>query len=280
MLNFYNKFPQISKKQRKFFKPNFIIHFSFIYLMITNTMKKLILILISIKCLICCHPKNAEESLSKKNSKSKYYTKLDTVVITTETDDTIKYSQKKFNELIDNHPEFIDDFPENPDRLYFCFGNNAEFGSEVGQDYYYTLYSYFLKQRNGIDKHAEQRKKLIVIFSNINSIFGYVAYGGTYFVHQQNRIPGYAEYLIYLGSTDKEKENNKDPYDISKQKKLYMQTLRQIIEDENKIDFESPGQNKIERIKKMNALVDQIDHLITNSYYLRSAQYFHYQYYP
>ncbi|AYZ13616.1 hypothetical protein EGY05_17445 [Chryseobacterium arthrosphaerae] len=95
MLNFYNKFPQISKKQRKFFKPNFIIHFSFIYLMITNTMKKLILILISIKCLICCHPKNAEESLSKKNSKSKYYTKLDTVVITTETDDTIKYSQKK-----------------------------------------------------------------------------------------------------------------------------------------------------------------------------------------
>jgi F0F1-type ATP synthase membrane subunit b/b' len=76
-----------------------------------------------------------------------------------------------------------------------------------------------------------------------------------------------------------DKENDTDQYDISKQKKLYIQTLRQIIEDESAIDFESLGQNKIDRIKKMNALVDEIDHLITNSYDLRCTQYFHYQYY-
>ena len=240
-------------------------------------MKKVFLILFSIESLICCTSKNVEEDTSGKNPDSRFYTKLDTVAITTENDDTIKYSKKQFNELIDKHPEFVSDLPENPDRLYFCFSNNAEFGSEAGQDQYYTLYAYFLKQRNGIEKYAAKRKKLTTIFSNINSIFGYVAYGGTYFGHQGYRIPAYAEYLVYVLSLDK--ENDTDQYDISKQKKLYIRALRQIIEDESAIDFESLGQNKIDRIKKMNVLVDEIDHLITNSYDLRCAQYFHYQYY-
>lgn len=38
-------------------------------------------------------------------------------------------------------------------------------------------------------------------------------------------------------------------------------------------------EEKIDRIKKMNALVDEIDDLITNFYYLRCTQHFHYQYY-
>ncbi len=220
-----------------------------------------------------------KQDASKRSVNSKYYTKLDTVMITTSVDDTIKYNKKNFNELIDKHPEFFQDFPENPDKFYFCFGNSAEFGSEAGQDYYYTLYTYFLKQRNGFEKYTEQRSTLIHIFSNINSIFGHIAYGGTYFGHQQKRIPAYAEYLIFLLSLDQEKANSLDHYNISKQKKLYIQSLRQVIEDENKINIETVGQNKIDRLKKMNALVDEIDHLITNPYYLHYAQYFHYQYY-
>ncbi|MCS4303489.1 hypothetical protein [Chryseobacterium sp. BIGb0232] len=240
-------------------------------------MKKIFLIMLSLGSLICCNPKNPDTS--KRSANSKYYTKLDTVRITTETGDNFKYSKKNFNELIDKHPEFFYDFPENPDKFYFCFGNNAGFGSEAGQDYYYTLYTYFLKQRNGIEKYKEQRRTFIRIFSNINSIFGYIAYGGTYFGHQKKRIPAYAEYLIFLFSLDQEKANSQDRYDISKQKKLYIQSLRQIIEEENKIDFETAGQEKTDRIKKMNALVNEMDHLITNSYYLHYAQHFHYQYY-
>ncbi|NIF04111.1 hypothetical protein F3J23_01550 [Chryseobacterium sp. Tr-659] len=242
-------------------------------------MKKNFITLLSLGCLACCNPKKTEQEASEKNANSKYYTQLDTIIITTNTDDTIRYTKKGFNALIDKHPEFFNDLPDNPDELYFCFGNNAEFGSEVGQDRYFTLYSYFLKQRNGIEKYTEQRQKLINIFSNINSIYGYIAYGGTYFSHQDMRIPGYAEYFLYLYSLDKENQDNADPYDISKQKALYIQSLRQIIEDESKIDFESLGQAKIDRTKKMNTLVDEIDQLITSSYYLRCAQYFHYQYY-
>lgn len=242
-------------------------------------MKKIFLILLSIESLICCNPKNIDKGSSKRTVNSKYYTKLDTITITKEVDDVIKYEKKSFNELIDKHPEFFQDWPENPDKFYFCFGNNTEFGSEAGKDHYYTLYTNFLKQRNGFEKHTEQRRTLIHIFSNINSIFGHIAYGGTYFGHQGKRIPAYAEYLIFLSSIDKEKESDIDHYDISKQKKLYIQTLRQIIEDENSIDFQSVGKEKIDRIKKVNLLVDEIEQLITSSYYLRSAQNFHYQYY-
>lgn len=241
-------------------------------------MKKIFLILLPLGSLICCNPKNINKDSSERSVNSKYYAKSDTVTITTDTGDTIQYDKKKFNTLIDKHPELFQDFPESPDKFYFSSGS-TDFASEAGQDRYYALYTYFLRQRNGIEKFHKQRRTLIDIFSNINSIFGHIAYGGTYFGHQIKRIPAYAEYTISLSSISLEKENNMDHYDISKQKKLYIQSLRQIIEDENKIDFETVGQEKINRIKKMNEIVDKIDHLITNTYYLRCAQHFHYQYY-
>ncbi|WP_160136202.1 hypothetical protein [Chryseobacterium sp. c4a] len=241
-------------------------------------MKKIFLILLSIESLICCNPKNIDKGSSKRPVNSKYYTKLDTITITTEIGDTIRYDKKKFNTLVDKHPEFFQDFPESPDKFYFCSGN-TEFASEAGQDRYYILYTHFLKQRNGFEKYKEQRKTLNEIFSNINSIFAYAAYGGTYFGHQEKRIPAYAEYVIFLSSISLEKKNSLDHYDISQQKQIYIQSLRQIIEDENKIDFETVGQEKIDRIKKMNGFVDEIENLITNTYYLRCAQQFHYQHY-
>lgn len=171
---------------------------SFLYLTINYSMKKVFFILLSIESLMCCNPKKIDQNSSEKTVNSKYYTKLDTVTIITEIGDTIKYDKDKFNTLIDKHPEFFQDLPENPDQFYFCFGNNAGFGSEAGQDHYYTLYTYFLRQRNGIEKYKEQRKAFIHIFSNINSIFGHIAYGGTYFGHQEKRIPAYAEYLVFF----------------------------------------------------------------------------------
>ena len=242
-------------------------------------MRKKFSILLPLLFIACQNPNNNDQKNSHKHPGSKYYTQLDTITIPTDMGGPILYSKKSFNDLIDRHPEFFNSFLETPDKLYFCYGNNSEFSSEVGQDQYYTLYAYFLKQQNGLDKYAEQRKKLITIFSNINSIFGYVAYGGTYFTHQYTRIPAYVEYLVYLLSIDKEKENSPDKYNISQQRKLYIETLRQIIEDENKVDFESMGQEKVDRMKKMNLLIDEIEQLITNSYYLHSAQNFHFQYY-
>lgn len=216
------------------------------------------------------------ESQKIKNLNSKHYTTLDTVVIRNENDFLLKLSRQDFNKIIDNHPEFFDEIIQSPDITYRNFG--SDFSSEAGQDQYYNLYAYFLAQKNGIEKNARHRKKLIRIYSAINSIFGYLANGGTFFGHQQSRLVADAEYAVYLHS-ESDNSQSKDEYDVSKQKKLYIQSLRQRIDDEVKIDKESTAKEKIERIQELNGFVNEIDLLITNLFYLRCAQHFQYNYY-
>jgi hypothetical protein len=206
---------------------------------------------------------------------SKYYTQLDTILIKTETGETLKYAKADFNSIVDNHAEFFSIYPQNP-ALAYC-NNEKEFVSEVGQDTYYMLYAYFLKQKNGVKKFAKQRQKLIDIYSNINLLFQHFEYGGTYFSHQYQRILGYAEFSIYL--LPKEEEDITKTYDISKQKELYIKSLLQLIEDESRIDNNSLGQEKFERTKKLRKIVNELDKLITDNFYLRRAQNFHYEYY-
>lgn len=214
---------------------------------------------------------------SNRPDNSRYHTTQDTVIIATEIGDTLKYTKADFNSIVDKHPEFFQTYPENPDQVYYNDKDKEEFGGEVGQDSYYEVYAYFLKQKNGIEKYAQQRKRLIDIYSNINSLFGHFEYGGTYFGHQSRRILGYAEYSIYL--LPKKKEDFEKNYDITKQKELYIKSLRQLIADESKIDFNTLGNNKIERNKELNKLVDDLDRLIADNFYLRRAQEFHYGHY-
>lgn len=245
------------------------------------------LLLISTFGLLACNhqpqqpidtPAKVEES--SKTGNSKYYTEKDTITIATEIGDTLQFSKATFNSIVGRHPEFFQNFPENPDQAYHNNTGKNEFDSEAGQDTYYELYAFFLKQKNGIEKYAQQRKKLIDIYSNINSLFGHFQYGGTYFGHQSRRISGYAEYSIYL--LPKKKEDIEKSYDITKQKELYIKTLRQLIDDESKIDFNTLDNNKIERAKELNRIVDELNNLITDNFYLRRAQefqYSHYEYY-
>ena len=218
-------------------------------------------------------------STTHKSKNSEYYTLKDTVLITTERNDTLRFSKNEYNRIIDKHPEFFQEYPENPDQLYYNGNDSEEFASEAGQDTYYTLYAYFLKQRNGVKEFAQERQKLIDIYSNINSLFGHFEYGGTYFGHQYRRILGYAEYSIYLLA--KTQNNISKTYDISKQKKLYMNSLRQLIDDESTIDQNYLGNEdeRIKRTKKLNKIVDELDTLITDNFYLRRAQEFHYGHY-
>ena len=199
------------------------------------------------------------------------------LLIATEIGDTLRFSKKEFNRIVDEHPEFYGEFAYNPDYLYHHNGNGVDFGSEQGQDVYYALYAYFLKQKNGIEKFAEQRKRLIEIYSHLNSLFSHFQYGGTYFGHQQLRILGYAEYSI--GLYPKNGENFEKPYNIEKQKELYIKSLRQLIADESSIDFETLGNAKVERTKQLNKIVDKLDKLIRNIFYLRRAQAFQYNNY-
>jgi hypothetical protein len=210
---------------------------------------------------------------TKPPGKSSYHTSKDTLVIT-ERGDTVSYSKEEFNSIVDAHPELYSDEVRDPDLIYYNSPTDIRFASEAGQDGYYELYARFLKKRNGIQRYAERRKKLIAIYENINGIYGELQQGGTYFGHQYYRISGYAEYSVYLYKIS---ENNLEKtYDISKQKSLYIRSLRQLIEDEIS-PFAKPGLKK-----EMNSWVNDIDKAITDNFYLRRAQefqYSHYQYY-
>lgn len=219
-----------------------------------------------------------KQMMINKPDKSKYYTSKDTLRITNEIGDTFIYTKQQFNQLVDNHPELTDEFTEEPDRVYYRFGNNAEFGSEVGQDKYYELYAYFLKQKNGVGKYDAQRKKLIDIYIAINALFQRLQYGGTYFGHQYARLLGYAEYSVYLYK-EAEEERFYKTYDVAKEKKLYIESLRQLVRDEEQIDVENSPSEKAVRSKELNGMVDELDKAITSIFYLRSAQEFHYHYY-
>jgi hypothetical protein len=212
--------------------------------------------------------------------KSKYYTTKDTLLISTEVGDTSKYSKEEFNTIVDNHPELYRDNVQGPDPTYYCQTDKKGFNSEVGQDEYYMLYAYFLKQKNGVDKYADRRKKLIAIYSNINSLYQHFQHGGTYFGHQTSRILGYAEYSVYLYKSYEDRLSK--TYDIGKQKALYIQSLRQLINDEIQADGETLEQDKAKRKQNLNAIIDAIDKELIDNFYLRRAQEFqyeHYQYY-
>jgi hypothetical protein len=231
----------------------------------------------------------SKPSVAFNNSKTQYYTIQDTLIITTETGDTFRYDSASFNKIIDNFPALYRQDTRDPDETYFgteiwkdVVDKNGKtvhltFGSEAGQDGYYILYAYFLKQKNGIVNQRERRNKLIDIYSNINSLFGNFQYGGTFFGHQSYWLLAYAEYSVYL-YIQNEKFISKT-YDISKQKALYIKSLRQLIEDESKIDPNTLGQDKIKRNKELNLIVDKIAGDITDNYYLRRTQQFHYDHY-
>lgn len=227
-------------------------------------------------------PVAKEDPLPAKSGRSQYYTTLDSVKIEVDGD-AWYYSRQEYNGIVDDHPGFFESIVEYPDDLYYAGMHSGEpsfspeFGSEAGRDEYYVLYSHFVKKQQGDARYRECRKKLISIYNDINSLFGQFQYGGTYFGHQQYRIPAYAEYSVYLyrsGENYREKT-----YDITKQKQLYIQSLRQLINDESTIDQNVYGEEKTERTKEMKKTVDRLERSITDVFYLRRAQEFHYRHY-
>ena len=216
------------------------------------------------------------EYCDKSKDRSEYHTTQDSVFIATYFGETLKYSKEEFNMIVDNNPVFLTEYTRDPDQTHECNASDMRFLGEAGQDEYYVLYAYFLQQRNGIDEYAQRRKTLIDIFFNTNSLFSHLNHGGTYFGHQSYRILGYVEYAIYLLKENKYYEI----YDITKQKAFYIESLRQLILDKIEADdFSFSAEAKEKRIEDINEYVDELDKLITDIFYLRQAQEFHYRHY-
>ncbi|HUH26062.1 MAG TPA: hypothetical protein VLY87_05510 [Flavobacterium sp.] len=219
---------------------------------------------------------DATKFVDKEFNPEKYYTTKDSVLLASFLGDSIYVAKKDFNEVVASHPEFFTDYPNHPDITY---ANNLDemFTSEVGQDDYYIFYAYFLRKLYENDNFDHQRNKIMIIYTNLNRIFRLLDGGGSGYMHQYRRSFGYTEYSIYLYYLTR--KDFTVTYDISNQKSLFKQTLKQIVEDRLGNTFDILNSEKPNLKKELFELIDEIDIQITDSFYLVQAQKFYYDTY-
>lgn len=206
--------------------------------------------------------------LSHDPKNSAFYTQKDSVFILYAENDTLIYSRDEYNELVDRHPEFFTDHPIPPDSTYYGHPDNPDFGSEAGQDLYYVLYAWFLKQKENLSKYDEQRSKLRKIFLLLNSMFQKLEYGGTMYGHMVPRIEAYVEYDIYKYSI----QHNEDySSGFSARKSQFHQKMNHVIATYEKTDFETLGAEKADRYREIKKILSQSFQLISNDFYLKGV---------
>lgn len=210
----------------------------------------------------------------------KYYTTADSVIIIAQPFDTLIYLKEYYNSIITFFPELYAPPILSPQQtmrrgtVYVNFINNngeednISFGSEVGQDSYYTLYAYFLQKKNGISKHEVMRKKLRELFYTVNSIFANIENGGTAYGHNQRRIPAFVEFAIY------QRDLYNSDVNIYNGKKKFIKWFREIIDAEIKQDESLLPKEAKEKKQKLYNKLSKIEALITNQFYLLQAENF------
>jgi len=143
-----------------------------------------------------------------------------------------------------------------------------DFKEPLGQDEFYLLYAYYLKQKNGDSKYKVQRDKLVDLYNAINEIYVSWSQSLLYYDHQGFRIYACAEYSIFLLDQYKEDFDS----DFKKQKNLYIKSLRQYSQDQFK-------GSAIYDEEKINENINILEKLITNYYYLEQVRTFEMEYY-
>jgi hypothetical protein len=205
----------------------------------------------------------------------------DKKVIYAEEHDVYSYTSVELKDILNLYPELQEEITRSPDEVYarrsLCLaGNDRRYSSEAGQDEYYILYAFYLKQKNGEAQYQKQRDRLIAIYRIINNIYAELSGGGTYFGHQYRRIVGYVEYAIYV-QNDNEYYNRS--YDYTLQKKLYIDMLKQYIADEVAANNDIIQVEKVNFQKRLFDAVEKLDKTITSFSDLKSAQQFQYSHY-
>ncbi len=203
----------------------------------------------------------------------------DTINISTDDSDVFKYSRGELKRILKKDPELDADVPYPPDISWGeSLKVSTDYDCEACRDDYYSLYAYFLRAKNGETKYREQRKKLIALYREINGLFGRLNGGGTYYGHQYARILGYAEYSICIFKDD-DVYHFIRPYNVIKQKDIYLKSLERFIRDEVN---NNPELSPVEKEKKKGELlgkVKTIGGLIATHFYLEMALKFQYSHY-
>jgi hypothetical protein len=213
-----------------------------------------------------------------------YFISSDSIDIPSIGDATNRYGKFEFNNIVKHFPELTNKSPSSPNITYNylskiftswidSLGNTQElsFAGEAGQDEYYQLYAYFLKRFNGDVNFKSARKNLVNVYYQINDICETLHRGGTFFGHQYYRIPAIAEYSIYLYKGSREDFVRK--YNYSKQKELFIASIRQLVIDEESVNFDYVNSSKKKkRLKELLKSINNLDNLISDYFLLKSAQ--------
>lgn len=199
----------------------------------------------------------------------------DSILLVTMDENPIYVSKNTLEDVIKEHPEFLNIDYKSPDILYAI--NSKGFESEVGQNDYFIFYTYFLKSKLKNKFYEDERIMLISNYHSLNKIFSLLEVGGTYFAHMYVRVHGYAEYSIALYNY----EQNEDvkQIDISEQKKLFISSLNQIVDDRLENEWEYTDQDKSIVRNEIQELIKLIDSQITEPFFLSELQKFLYSNY-
>jgi hypothetical protein len=215
---------------------------------------------------------------------SSLFAKTDSVLIEFPDFDSVAYTRGEFNNIVVHFPELYSSLIYDPDIVYYgsVFSGKIStvdgFNSEAGQDQFYRLYAFFLRNRDTGQALAGTRDTLVRVFEEINGIFGQLNHGGTFFGHQSYRILGYSEYGVHLISQNM--EESKKGYSITAQKTNFINQFTQQIVDEIGVDNLLLGKHeKEDRMQEMLKSVRKINGWISNYFYLKEARQFMYEYY-
>ncbi len=212
------------------------------------------------------------------------HAKQDTITIMAGSIYEVKFSRTQYNTIIDSFPNLHSDNPSPPDIAYAETRHTINgddiisFDSECGKDVYYIVYAYFLEMKEDSIKYTGRRDTLIKIYDDINAIYSTLKESGTYFAHQCGRIRGYAAYSIYTYAHYKDDFDK--PYSVEEQKKLYIASLKQMINDEVSHNNDLlPEEHKKKVIVYLSKSTKDLNVLITDNLYLEEAREFQYSHY-
>ncbi|MEZ4850355.1 MAG: hypothetical protein R3B93_17430 [Bacteroidia bacterium] len=201
----------------------------------------------------------------------------------------IIYQKSELARITTIFPELLPEpYPLHPDVAYDNRGTDyvssekdmdivMGFNSEAGQDKFYILYAYFLRQKNGNEADPKMRQNLIQIYRLINEINQSLYIGGTFYAHQYYRIYGYVEYAIY--SMNQPNSQRSRSADIRGDKITFIGELREMVMEEITLDESISETQKLRKKETVEQMLTDLDQLITNRFLLKSAQEFQDRYY-
>lgn len=145
-----------------------------------------------------------------------------------------------------------------------------DYVSRAGKDEFYIRYAFFLHryQYYVLSDYNDNRKVLYKLFNMINDFYFIQAGGGNYHGHVASRVPAFCEFeLAKLTwgscSLDNDQINTEE-------KKIFMDYLRNQIGK-----FSTIPKSELEATQqRLESVLNQIDKLITNNYYLQAAENF------